>query len=96
MKQQKKRDFICINTKKSSNWLKHGLEPQEALALWALIYESNVGGMVYASQTTLSLAVQCSRPTLSKGINGLVEKNLVTVIGRAKYQISPAIGNKLA
>jgi Helix-turn-helix domain len=90
------RDCFRLKTEETTDWFVNGISAQESLALVSLLLKVKKGGIVYASQTQLANIVQCSRPTLSKGINGLVEKGLVSVVGRAKYQISPQVGNKLA
>jgi CRP-like cAMP-binding protein len=96
MKHERRRSFFCFDTEKNNGWNREGVSAQEALALVALVLKVKLGGMVYASQSELAAAVKCSRPTLSKGLKGLIDRDLVSVVGRAKYQINPQIGTKLA
>jgi DNA-binding IscR family transcriptional regulator len=98
MKQERKRDFFCYNTENSTNWTSDGVSSHEALALIALLSKVTLGGMVYASQAELAAVVKCNRATLNKGLQSLIEKELVCAIPgkRAQYQINRTIGTKLA
>jgi DNA-binding MarR family transcriptional regulator len=97
MKNQRRRDFFCFDTIKSTNWNRDGVSMQECTALVALLLNVNAGGIVYASQTNLAESVGCSRPTLTKGLNSLIERGLVFKVEgkRAQYRISESIGTKL-
>ena len=95
--QDRKVSYFGFNTRKSTKWYSQsGFSASESIALIALMLEANVGGMVYASQRQLADLAQCSRQTLNKGLQSLIERNLVYVVGRAQYQISDKIGNKFA
>jgi DNA-binding MarR family transcriptional regulator len=97
MKYEKKIYYFGFNTRKATNWhAKSGFTATEALALVALVLAADVGGMVYASQRDLAAIAQCSRQTLNKGLQSLIQRDLISMIKRGQYQISPLIGNKLA
>lgn len=70
----------------------------EGITLIALMLNASRGGMVYASQIKLSETVSVSRPTINKGLQSLIERNLVSKVEgkRAQYRIHECVGTKLA
>lgn len=97
-KPKRSGDVFCFNTERSSNWLDSGLTASEALALVALMHKVTIGGMVYASQAELAERVKCTRPTMNKGLQSLIERNVVSQVPgkRAQYRIHECVGTKLA
>lgn len=98
MKNERRRDFFQFDTVKSSNWHPNGLSLQECAALVALLRNASLGGIVYASQTELAKTIGCCRPTITKGLQALIERNVVSKVEgkRAQYRIHECVGTKLA
>ena len=98
MKNERRRDFFCFDTERSSNWFNAGVTAPEALALLSLMTKVSINGIVYASQAELAERVKCNRATLNKGLQSLIDRNLVSKVEgkRAQYRIHECVGTKLA